>query len=583
MLVYGDHRRSASPHDLVASLHAKALARPTGAAAVRAWATTLLIETGELIQGLLDAGDESAASAHASHDPAYPALALAAANLYLAAEPAIAEPAIERVRRQFAAILERWHERHLPNVVEIRVPEGYAYYGVYPILYARAAKTLIQWGADWIVIGIRSIGTSLAAVVAATLATDSLHFVRPRGPPFTRTWTMAPDLAAAIRASPSSHFAIVDEGPGLSGSTFGAVADCLEDHGVSSERLHFLPSHRAELGHHASDRHRQRWKQAHRCHDAFESFFDDDRLRTTVFGGLQGEIREISAGRWRTELYPDSESWPPVHLGLERRKYLLRGDGYARVAKFVGLGRYGTTQARRAFFLHERGFIPQPIDYRDGFLVSNWHEEAVPLDRAAPSVREALLPRLCDYLAFLRESSAKSDGASIGDLLNMAIINASEALGREAGLRIEARWRSRLGHIADACLPVTSDNRLHPWEWLALPEGLLKTDALEHHADHGLIGCQDLAWDLAGAKIEHAMTIEEYDELLYRLGRASLYRPHPEKEALFTCCYLAYQIGYYTLSADAAGSFGDLTERRRSLARRNVYTVRLAELLDQPV
>jgi hypothetical protein len=582
MLVYGDHRRSASPHELVASLHAKALARPTGEAAVRAWATMLLIETGELIQGLLDAGDGSAGQALASHDAAYPTLALAAANLYLAAEPAIVEPAIEHARRRFAEILDGWQERRLPNVVEIRVPEGYAYYGVYPVLYARAAKTLIQRGAEWIVIGIRSIGTSLAAVVAATLATDSLHFVRPGGHPFTRTLTMPPELGAALRASPSSHFAIVDEGPGLSGSTFGAVADCLEDHGVSSERLHFFPSHGAELGHHASERHRERWTHAHRCHCAFESFFDGDRLRKTVFGGLEGEIREISAGRWRTELYPNSESWPPVHLGLERRKYLLRGEGCARVAKFVGLGRYGIAQARRAFFFHERGFIPQPIDYRDGFLVSNWHEEAVPLDRAAPAVREALLPRLFDYLAFLHELRAKSDGASIDALLNMAIINASEALGGEAGVRIEARWRSRLGSLADACLPVASDNRLHPWEWLALPGGLLKTDALEHHADHGLIGCQDLAWDLAGAKIEHAMTIEEYDDLLYRLGRASLYRSHPEKEALFTCCYLAYQIGYYTLSADAAGSFGDLTERRRSLARRNFYTVRLVELLDRP-
>ena len=50
---------------------------------------------------------------------------------------------------------------------------------------------------------------------------------------------------------------------------------------------------------------------------------------------------------------------------------------------------------------------------------------------------------------------------------------------------------------------VETDNRLHAWEWLHTPDGrLLKTDALDHHAGHDLIGCQDITWDIAGATVE---------------------------------------------------------------------------------
>ena len=29
-----------------------------------------------------------------------------------------------------------------------------------------------------------------------------------------------------------------------------------------------------------------------------------------------------------------------------------------------------------------------------------------------------------------------------------------------------------------------------------------KADALDHHADHSLVGCQDALWDVAGAELE---------------------------------------------------------------------------------
>src|SRR5262249_59004195 len=51
--------------------------------------------------------------------------------------------------------------------------------------------------------------------------------------------------------------------------------------------------------------------------------------------------------------------------------------------------------------------------------------------------------------------------------------------------------------------PVAIDGRLHAWEWLLAPSGrVLKTDGVDHHAAHDLVGRQDVLWDVAGAVVE---------------------------------------------------------------------------------
>ena len=46
------------------------------------------------------------------------------------------------------------------------------------------------------------------------------------------------------------------------------------------------------------------------------------------------------------------------------------------------------------------------------------------------------------------------------------------------------------------------------------PDGrLLKTDALDHHAGHDLIGCQDITWDIAGATVELDLSDSERNRL----------------------------------------------------------------------
>ncbi|MCU1275426.1 MAG: hypothetical protein JWO48_2857, partial [Bryobacterales bacterium] len=136
----------------------------------------------------------------------------------------------------------------LPQRVELSVPEGYAYYALYPEMYVEAARA---WWAEAkpervVVIGIRSIGTSLSAVVAASLERDGTralrYTVRPRAHPFERCIALQPEFETELRQHADWHFAVVDEGPGLSGSSFGSVAEKLAELGVADDRIVLFPS-----------------------------------------------------------------------------------------------------------------------------------------------------------------------------------------------------------------------------------------------------------------------------------------------------------------------------------------------------
>jgi len=80
-------------------------------------------------------------------------------------------------------------------------------------------------------IGLRTIGLALAHIAAATASEQgvaaTVFSLRPRGHPFDRRieWTRA--LQSAVRNTCSDLAAVVDEGPGLSGSSFAAAADAL--------------------------------------------------------------------------------------------------------------------------------------------------------------------------------------------------------------------------------------------------------------------------------------------------------------------------------------------------------------------
>ncbi len=195
--------------------------------------------------------------------------------LAMSATYRFAEAVVVSWRSEFAAVVEppadvlrRLGELMLPDTVRIKEPEGYAFYAVYPESYVDAAERA-GLGLDTVVIGIRSIGTSLSAAVAAGAGAILPITVRPTGHPFQRSVEPAAAMAERL-AKDAGPVAVVDEGPGLSGSSFGAVVDHLELQGIARERIVLLPSHDGAPGPRSSLGARARWQALRRVPADFE-------------------------------------------------------------------------------------------------------------------------------------------------------------------------------------------------------------------------------------------------------------------------------------------------------------------------
>jgi hypothetical protein len=141
----------------------------------------------------------------------------------------------------------------------------------------------------------------------------------------------------------------------------------------------------------------------------------------------------------------------------------------------------------------------------------------------------------------------------------MAQHNIETAMGADMASRLR-HWQPGLVVLERRRRSVETDSRLHGWEWLVQDGRLLKTDALDHHAGHDLVGPQDIAWDVAGAAIEFALGPGECDTLAAAVEQRCGMALDPELLAFYLPCYAAFQLGYYVM---AAGGSHDPEERSR--------------------
>ena len=470
--------------------------------------------------------------------------------------------------------------------IRTKTAEGYAFYALYPESYLEAALRS-GLGPETRVIGIRSIGTGLAAVVAAGLGAKTPVTLRPIGHPFRREVRIGAALEADLTGDGTAAFAIVDEGPGLSGSSFGAVADWLEARGVARERIHFFPSHTGDLGPQASPLHRDRWAAAQRhCVEVDEWLLGSSnpahRLETWLtglVGPLDAPLEDVSGGRWRRLVHGDEGSWPPSNTQQERRKFLARAGGETWLVKFAGLGRDGARKREMAQSLQDGGIIPEVAGLCHGFLVQRW-VQARPVDPETFG-RGELIARIGVYLGLRARALEAGDaaGATCVELAGMAVHNTRLALGDAAATALESRLRGA-GAVEALVQRVRTDNRLHRWEWFVTDDGrLLKADALDHCAAHDLVGCQDIAWDVAGAIVEFDLTASEQERLCAEVERAAGEPVRRDLLAFLLPCYLAFQLGAWTLAADAVGD----TEAERVREAARSYEARLHTwLMERP-
>jgi hypothetical protein len=537
---------------------------------------TLLIELGALEAAVADARcpDADAPAAAAGLETATRSAARALRLSWDRGGRAALRAALDEVCSRLAAV----RAERLPRSAREGVAEGYAYYALYPEAYIEAGRHLARRRRPprAVCVGIRSIGTSLAAAAAAGLEAEGTfvdsYTVRPRGHPFARHLRPTPALRKAWCDRRDALFVIADEGPGLSGSSFASVAGALEALGVAAERIVLLPSWLPDAAQLRSDAGRSHWGRHERLVISFETLWLDSGRLAGSLGTSPARLTDLSAGRWRALWIDDVRAYPAVHPQHERRKYLYVEERRCYLAKFAGLGPYGRAALERAHALADAGIGLRPVGASHGFLV--W-----PVVKARPlrarAIDEILLDRLAAYVTELARRFPVSAPCPWDELLHLVETNVREGLG---GREFGSDGLARLAERAPACRSapmIALDGRMLPHEWLRYGHELIKTDATDHHEDHFFPGHQDIAWDIAATCAEFALPPAAEAALLERYRRWSGDRDIAVRLPCYRVAYLAFRLGYARLAGDTLARTPDGARWRRA-ARRYATLLRRA-------
>lgn len=496
-----------------------------------------LIRAGELEAGISDAGDGGSSEATQITDAF--ANALCTGNAHFVEEA-----------RQLLEIVQ------VPGQVNISPPEGFTYYALHPLDFAGITLQLSPEPRACAVIGIRSIGTTLSAVVMASLKQQGrIAFrmtVRPSGHPYSRKTEFSAAQKRWIdqQSAAGAQFVIVDEGPGRSGSTFLSVADALLQAGVSPGRITLLGSRRPDPGSLLAEDATRRWSRFR--------FLDTGLLANARFGGHM----YAGGGNWRNLLLPEDKTWPESWPQMERLKFVARDR--LSLIKFEGLGRIGAETRSRAFVLAQAGFSPPVSDAGGGFLTY----ELFPGRRfKAEEIDTELLDFMAAYCAF-RAENFRANGAGGSELGRMVEFNVAQEFGFELSLPRDIFATSN---------PVLADGRMQPYEWIrGGSDRFIKTDVASHGDDHFFPGPCDIVWDLAGLAIEWRLGRQATRDLLTIFAHRSGDHSVAQRFPAYMLAYSVFRSGFCRM---ASTSVSDGAEEHRLRAAYLHYRTIAEDLL----
>lgn len=461
-----------------------------------------------------------------------------------AAESLSEEIARELLLREadYPSAFARLAAQHLPESLTTTTPEGFAYYALDPLRYPETIREFNS-GPSFVV-GIRSVGTVLSAVSAAALRCGRMT-VRPTGHPYDRELRLTPEQLAVVRrqVDGGARFFVVDEGPGLSGSSFLATAEALERKGVSRERITLIGSHDCDGANLVAQDAEARWNRY--------------RFVAVSPASAPEGARPFRDWDWRRESQIGEKDWPATWSQLTPPKYIsASGD---LLWKYEGLGRAGDQVRARAHALADRRFSPRLSNFARGFSAYQY----VPGEALRSAEWSAdLAGCLAEYLVFRRsEFAADSDAAA---LHQMVIHNVRALLGVDlVGYRLD---------VVSACI---CDARLMPHEWIRSEDRILKADATMHGDDHFYPGPCDIAWDVAGAIIDWQLQDASAADFISRYERLSgdnVRRRLPQ----YRIAYAAFRAAYASMAASAmpgtpeAGRFARACHRYKDVLRSEV-------------
>jgi hypothetical protein len=446
----------------------------------------------------------------------------------------------------------------LPERATLRCshPEGFSYYGLNPLDFADLARRIqCELPPNVAVIGIRTVGTTLGAVVAAALRSERRRVdrisVRPEGEPYHRRTKLDVTQMAWVREQlqRDADFLVVDEGPGFSGSTFISVARALEGSGASRDRITLLcsrPFH-PQAGNISQA---EEWTR-------YRSHVIDYGRRLPPEAGLH-----LANGKWRQILYSSPDSWPACWTELERIKHLSR-DG-SSLFKFEGFGRFGAGVKGRAAILSAGGFAPKLRAFTDGYAEYHF-VKGRPL--TANSTNQEILSRMAQYCAF-RVAQFPAPQPDTLPLLNM--------MGTNIGLEF-----SRPSPVSELPVerPVYPDCQMQPHEWLITRSSqFVKTDATDHAEGHQLPGPVDTAWDIAGIIIEWDLPYSVAEgfvrEYQHRSGD-----PVHKRLSPYLLAYSILRMAYFRMAAASMSCCAEADTLQRQY---RLYASKAEALLQEP-
>lgn len=494
--IFRDGKRAVSGSDLLGDLRRRIANAGNSSTLLDA-----LIEAGELEAALADAGSNWRESAARVTD------CLAAA--VIGGDP----NAVARAATHADQIPP-------PDMLAVAPPEGFTYYALHPSDFARLAETLES--SRFAIVGIRSIGTTLSAVVLSALLAQGKHAkritVRPTGHPYSRQTNFSADQLRWVHENSGAQFLIVDEGPGRSGSTFLSVGEALGRAGIPRHHITLMGSRIPDLSSLCADNAITRWREFRFL--ATTPSVNQRFVDCTYVGG----------GDWRQALIPAGEPWPASWTQMERLKFI--SPDRRTLYKFEGMGPIGAEARDRALHLAQAGFAPNVIDAGDGFLA---HELVKGVRPRAQDVTSSILERIAEYCAFrYAEFDVHPSGAE-RQLREMLEFNVAQEFGMQLTLPADSFCTKR---------PVITDGRMNPYEWLLNDSGrLVKTDGVDHGDNHFFPGPCDIAWDLAGAAIEWELGAEASDFVVEQFRQRSGLDVSRELP-LYKLAYSVFRLGF---------------------------------------
>jgi hypothetical protein len=541
--IFRDSRRRTSTPELVGAVR-KSLRGLASQAPIDSL-LNLLLQAGELECALSDAGASPEICEHAAR------LTDLFADAAIAKDADVADDS-RLIAREASSILDGIQDS---SALSVSVPEGFAYYALHPLDYADLiARSRIE-AATAMVVGIRSIGTTLSSVVAAKLRAEqrSRGFraprvwlgrekntirrftVRPTGHPYDRQCMFDPALRANIADALAidAMFLVCDEGPGRSGSSLLSVAEALEREGVPRSRILILCAHDPNIAALCAPDAEHRWS----------------RYRVAAAGMTKrspaNAAEYFGSGEWRTHFFSSQESWPAVWPQMERLRYRSADD--ASLLAFEGHGPYGAAVRERQQALSNAGFGLPYLGQDAGFGRYQFVKGRL---ARANDISTRLLKHMAEYCAW-RARAFTVSGTDTSQLEAMARVNYERQFGVARDDLMLAVER-----------PVICDSRMMPQEWLRADDGRwLKLNPAIHGDDHFFPGPCDIAWDLAGTIVEWNLPPAAREYFLAEYRKASGDDPMT-RIAAYESAYAVFRMAW---SAMAGASVGDAEEESRLL------------------